>query len=94
MRQAVVHSGQSIFDIAIQHCGDVSAAYDISVMNVITLSSQLMPGQVLKLPKVADMHIVEELKQLGIAPATAAQHSDFPEEMNGIFDYTFDYTFE
>lgn len=70
MRQAVVHSGQSIFDIAIQHCGSVDAAYDVAVLNSLPLDAILMPGQTLLIPKVTDKRVVDEFERRGEVPGT------------------------
>ena len=39
MTQVTVLNGQTIFDIALQCCGDIGAAYDIAVLNDIEVTS-------------------------------------------------------
>jgi len=80
MRQAVVHSGQSIFDIAIQHCGSVDAAYDVAVLNSLPLDAILMPGQTLLIPKVTDKRVVDEFERRGVVPGTVFWLVDEPKE--------------
>lgn len=70
MRQAVVHSGQSVFDIAIQHCGSVDAAYDVAVLNSLPLDAELLPGQTLLIPEVTDKRVVDECRRKGVVPGT------------------------
>lgn len=66
-----VQNGQSIFDIALQHCGDVAAAFDIAVLNDILLTDALAAGQSLAIPAVVNTDVVNYYKSRGIVPATA-----------------------
>lgn len=59
MREVTVLNGQTVFDIAIQSCGDVSMAYDIALLNGIDVFADLEPGMKLNVP---DTGIFEENK--------------------------------
>lgn len=54
MNSVTVLSGQTIFDIAVQSCGDVSMAYDIALLNGIDLFAKLEPGMKLNVPDVVN----------------------------------------
>lgn len=70
MKTVTAYQGQSIFDIAIQHCGSVEASYAIAKLNSLTLDATLLPGQTLQVPEVTDRRIVEELMRRGVVPGT------------------------
>ena len=71
MRTATVLDRQSIFDIAIQHCGAAEVAYDIAVINGISITDELTVGQVLELPEPINKDIVKYYKDKNLTPATA-----------------------
>ena len=71
MATVKVQNGQSILDIALQHCGDVSAAFDIAVLNDILLTDALAAGQSLAIPAVVNTDVVNYYNSRGIVPATA-----------------------
>ncbi len=68
---AIVKSGQSIWDIAIQYCGSADAAFSISRLNNISLTADLTAGAELELPEVIDAAVVKYYTNNGIEPATA-----------------------
>jgi len=70
MKTVTAHQGQSIFDIAIQHCGSVDASYAIAKLNNLTLDATLLPGQALLVPEVTDRRVVDELRRRGVVPGT------------------------
>lgn len=59
MKSVTVLNGQTIFDIAVQSCGDVGLAYDIALMNGIDIFSSLEVGSVLKVPVTVNAHVAE-----------------------------------
>jgi len=67
---AIVKSGQSIWDIAIQYCGSADAAFSISRLNNISLTADLTAGAELELPEVIDAAVVKYYTNNGIEPAT------------------------
>lgn len=81
MNTATVSSGQSLFDIALQHCGAMEAAFDIALANGLSLTDELMPGQTLALPqKTYDADVAAYYSVNSIQPASAIT----PENLGGI----------
>ncbi|MBR4137848.1 MAG: hypothetical protein IKU05_05495 [Bacteroidales bacterium] len=70
MRSGEVLNGQTLFDIALQFCGRVEAAFDIAAMNDIAVTSYMQAGAVVALPDIADKRIVAYYTNNGIKPAT------------------------
>jgi len=66
-----VLSGQTLFDIAIQSCGSIEAAFELAVLNGLNLTDELVPGQELALPEVVNSGIVTRYSNKGINPSTA-----------------------
>lgn len=71
MRTAVAMSGQTMFDLALQYCGDIEAAFDIASLNDMPVTSSLCPGETIRLPDVANKRVADYFKANGIKPATA-----------------------
>lgn len=67
----IVLEGQSLLDIATQCCGSAEAAYDISVINGISITDDLTAGQELRTPVAVTSSIARYYTQKGIIPATA-----------------------
>ena len=65
-----VLSGQTLFDIAIQSCGGTEAAFELSLLNGLNLTDELIPGQELVLPDVVNADIALYFKNKNIQPAT------------------------
>lgn len=53
MTEVIVEDGQCLVDIAIQETGSMETVFDIAVENNIDPTSDLVPGQRLKIPFVA-----------------------------------------
>ncbi|WP_448529203.1 hypothetical protein [Raineya sp.] len=70
MRNYVVQYQQSLLDVALQECGDVSAVVDIARLNNISVTEDLEAGQVLFLPEAVKPEVVRYYKQRGIVLAT------------------------
>jgi hypothetical protein len=66
-----VLDGQSLFDIAIQHCGDVQAVYDIALLNNLSITDDVELGTELVVPEPFDRDIANYMKQKNITPKTA-----------------------
>jgi hypothetical protein len=87
---------QSLLDIAIQEFGSAEAAFDIALLNDLSITDELTAGQVLEIPffekmEFANRPIADYYKNRGLKPATALSENA---DENGIFDDTFDETFE
>lgn len=76
MASVKVCNNQSLFDIAIQKCGSIEAAYDIAILNGLSITDELTAGQVLNLPTVVNSNIADYYESKGIAPATAVTAAD------------------
>lgn len=61
--KVTVLNGQTIFDIAIQSCGNVESAYDIALMNDIDVFSYPQPCTMLKVPDVVNKQVVKIFEQ-------------------------------
>ena len=63
MREVTVLNGQTIFDIAIQSCGNVESAYDIALLNDIDVFSYPQPGTTLNVPDVVNKQVIKMFEQ-------------------------------
>ncbi len=100
-----VKNNQSLFDIAIQHCGSAEAAFAIAVLNAKSITDDLVAGEVLQLPAVANRAVAEYYTNNKLQPATgitgdllgSVWDNTFDDTFGtgeAIFDYTFDTSFE
>lgn len=46
----IVLDNQTLLDIAIRHCGTIEALTDIAILNNISITSELFPGQTIEIP--------------------------------------------
>lgn len=65
-----VLEGQSLFDIAIQSCGSAEAAFELSVLNGVSLTDDV--NVELLVPGIIDADIAAYFAKNGLHPATAA----------------------
>ena len=75
--------GQSIIDIAIQELGSAEGAFALAVMNGISITDDLTPGQELALPAVVNKSIASYYQNKGIQPASA--YSEKTNEVTRVF---------
>lgn len=66
----IVLEGQSLIDVAIQCCGSAEAAYEIAVLNGLSITDDLAAGRELNIPTAVNATIVSYYTQKGIKPAT------------------------
>jgi hypothetical protein len=66
-----VKEHQSLFDIAIQECGSVEAAYELAVMNGLSVTDDLVTGETLNQASVLNADVAAYYKNKGLQPATA-----------------------
>jgi hypothetical protein len=73
MKQITALNNQNLLDIAIRHCGTVEAITDIAILNNISITDELVPGQIIIIPakdygsqNVVDFFVVNKKE-----PATA-----------------------
>lgn len=86
-----VSDKQSILDVAIQLLGSVEAAFSLALLNGLSITDELYPGQLLILPTAYNADIANYYADRGIVTATAITTST--EEQASIFDETYE-TFE
>lgn len=70
MTQVTVLNGQTLFDIAIQCCGSVEAAFDIAALNDIGVTSCPAVGSVVTVPDRTNKKVADYFGRNGIRPAT------------------------
>ena len=73
MSQIIVLNDQCLLDIAIRYFGTVEAVLSIAILNNISITADLVPGQVLELPNLDFGYgeIVAFFEANKIQPATA-----------------------
>lgn len=49
--------GQSLFDVAIERLGSLSAIFDLAVQNGLSVTEELQPGQVIELSTIVDSDV-------------------------------------
>jgi hypothetical protein len=80
MRKVVIQDRQTLFDIAVQYCGDREAAFQIANINDISLTETLPVGLSLEIPEVINQKVVNYYTNNSISPATAStEQADIPE---------------
>ena len=76
---------QSLLDIAIQHTGSVFTAFEIALVNGLSVSDTVEPGAILILPEVErNTEILNYYSAKKIQPATALESLEIIEELRGI----------
>ena len=75
MNNIIVKRGQSLLDIAIIYCGNVSYCVEIARLNNMTVSAVLKIGEVLIIPKISNNTIVGLFSEKN-QPATALTRAD------------------
>lgn len=71
MKKVTVQSGQTLWDIAVQHCGSADAALEIAALNGLLPTSQPKTSEQLIVPNVENKKVVRYYAEHGIVPATA-----------------------
>ena len=86
-----VLSGQNLLDLAIQTSGDAVSAIALAIANGISVTGTLTIGGELRTAAIANRDITNYYTNKNLKPATALSSEI---ERSGIFDGTFDNTFE
>jgi hypothetical protein len=81
-----VEQGQNMLDVALQHCGNTSAAFAIAKLNGLSLTDDLIAGSSLIIPDVVEPAMVQYLSDNNIVPATGTSLIGEVEAPGGI-DY-------
>lgn len=76
--RSIIHSRQSLLDIAIQECGSFEAAYELADRNGLAVTDDLETGAVVEFIRedVTKKQVVAHLAARRIKPATAASELD------------------
>ena len=90
--EIIAQNNQSILDIALQVSGSAEDAFDLAFENDLSVTEDLMSGHILSVIPVTNRRVVDYYQSNSIFPATATMTDTT--EFNGIFDITFDTTFE
>lgn len=83
MRKVNTISNQSLFDIAVQECGSVTAVIFLAQANNISITDVLSPGTELKIPEAINKDIVSYFSGKNKRIATRV---DIEEALSGL-DY-------
>jgi hypothetical protein len=70
MDKVVVNHNQTLLDIAMQECGSATALVDLALLNGISITEDILPGNSLLLPGVLNAALVNYLKANGYVFAT------------------------
>ena len=76
MTTATVLNRQSLFDVAVQHCGTMEAAFELAMLNGVALTDDLTPGTELSLTEPDDKSIVQTFDVNRYIPATGFTQSE------------------
>jgi hypothetical protein len=73
MQKITVQNRQTIFDIAIQYCGDRETAFQIAEINDISLTEDFPAGLSLSVPEPINARVGNHYFVNNIVPATAME---------------------
>lgn len=74
--RATALNRQSLIDIALQYGGTVDAAFEMSLMNNVSITADLVSGQQVDIPVIPQQAaVVNYYRRNGITPATAISDS-------------------
>lgn len=86
--QITVLNNQTLLDIAIRHCGTVEAVADIAILNNVSITADLVPGQLIELLKkdYGNQEVINYFSTNKVEPATALteEHETLTEGDSGI----------
>lgn len=98
INQATITERQSLLDIALQHSGSMEAAFEIALLNELSLTDDLAAGTQVVLPEndgnkeVANYYAVNDLR-----PASAITQVEINDTLNigeGVEFWAIEYDFE
>lgn len=73
----IVKNRQTLWDLALQHCGSANAAFSIARINNIVLTDMPTPGIELIMPIVVNKTVVNYYADNGIVPVTDNNRATF-----------------
>lgn len=99
MEHITVKAGQSLLDIAVEHCGSMEAVVGLAFANSVSLTDQFAPSGLLEAVEVIAPRVAALFSYLSNKPATAitrAEERNLCDEVGfntadfGTFTYEFD----
>jgi hypothetical protein len=78
--------GQSIFDLAVQHCGDVRASFALALVNGISLTSELDLSVALTPTPILNKNVVRFFEVEKKQPATIQDNINNTEVVDQVSD--------
>lgn len=88
MKQITVLNNQSLFDVAIRYCGTVEAIAEIAILNNLSITDDLIPGQIVQIPLTdyGNQEVINYFSTNKVDPATALteENTALIEENSGI----------
>jgi len=75
-KAAIIESGQSLLDIAVQHCGSVEAALTIAIANGISITEAVAAGGELAVADAVNKSVVNLFAISKTNPATAITQTE------------------
>jgi hypothetical protein len=76
MKDYKVSENQSFLDIAIQTSGGIASVFDLAVVNDLSITDDLTPGQSLQLVDLDNADVTAYYKSKNLVPATALTADD------------------
>lgn len=93
MTNIIVKQGQSIFDIAIIYTGSMDTAFEIALLNDISIAQSLETGSVLQVPEIKKKKITELFNEKN-QPATGNTIVNIVPSKGGISYWAINIDFE
>ncbi|MCC9072448.1 hypothetical protein LNQ49_12730 [Flavobacterium sp. F-65] len=88
MTQIIALNNQNLLDVAIRHCGTAEAVAEIAILNNISITDDLYPGQPIRIPAkdYGTQEVINYFISNKIEPATALtqEHISLTEGNSGI----------
>ncbi len=78
MKTITIQERQTVWDIALQYCGDVEAVFQIIDINDISITEILSAGTTLTVPNAINKRVADYYNNNGISPATADMNNEEP----------------
>lgn len=75
---------QTIIDLAIQSCGSAEAAFELALLNGVSITDEIAVGETVYTPSVQDVDVLNYYTQKAICPATSV--GVIPDLVAGVVD--------
>ena len=73
MKKVIVQPRQTLWDIAVQHCGSADAAFGIAAAEGYLPTGLPIAGSEVDVPEPSNKRVVSHYARHGIVPATSSQ---------------------